>query len=58
MIELGNTEEYKAANDLDFQELYYKYANEQSEEMRTIAAACLHEGFLATSPMEDIKRLQ
>ena len=26
--------------------------------MRTVAAACLHEGFLVTSPMEDIKRLQ
>ena len=26
--------------------------------MRVITAACLHEGFLLTSPMEDIKKLQ
>ena len=26
--------------------------------MRTVAASCLHEGFLLASPMEDIKKLQ
>ena len=29
-----------------------------NEEMRTIAASCLHEGFLLASPTEDIKKLQ
>jgi hypothetical protein len=51
-------EEYKLDIDLDFHDLYYKYANEQSEEMRTMAASCLHEGFLLATPMEDIKKLQ
>lgn len=51
-------EESKTSIDLDFHELYYKYANEQSEEMRTITAACIHEAFLLASPMEDIKKLQ
>lgn len=44
--------------ELDFHELYYKYANEQSEEMRGITAACIHEPFLLASPMEDIKKIQ
>ena len=26
--------------------------------MRTVAASCIHEGFLLASPMEDIKKLQ
>ena len=44
--------------ELDFQDLYYRYANEQSEEMRTITAACIHEAFQLAQPMEDIKKLQ
>lgn len=43
--------------ELDFQDLYYRYANEQSEEMRTITAACIHEAFQLAQPMEDIKKL-
>lgn len=43
--------------ELDFQDLYYRYANEQSEEMRTITAACIHEAFQLARPMEDIKKL-
>ena len=43
---------------LDFHELYYQYANEQSEEMREITASCLHEPLRLAGPMEDIKKLQ
>lgn len=50
-------EEFKAS-DINFHDLYYKYANEQSEEIRAVAASCLHEGFLLSTPMEDIKKLQ
>ena len=57
-IEIDEEEEYKLDIDLDFHDLYYKYANEQSEEMRTMAASCLHEGFLLATPTEDIKKLQ
>lgn len=55
--ELGGGSEESKAIEIDFQELYYTYANKQSEEMRIIAAACLHEGFKLASPMEDIKKL-
>jgi hypothetical protein len=57
-IDIDDDNEFKTLDtDLDFQDLYYKYANESSEEMRIVAAKCLHEGFLLASPTEDIKRL-
>ena len=52
-----NAEECKVI-ELDFQDLYYRYANEQSEEMRKITASCIHEPFQLARPMEDIKKLQ
>ena len=58
-IDIDDDPEFKSLDtELDFHDLYYKYANESSEEMRIVAAKCLHEGFLLASPMEDIKRLQ
>lgn len=45
------------AFDIDFQGLYYKYANEQDIVMRETVAACLHEGFKLTSDHEDNKKL-
>lgn len=44
--------------DLDFQDLYYRYSNEHSDEMRAITAACIHEPFQLASPNEDIKKVQ
>ena len=44
--------------DINFQDLYYKYANEQNDEMRIVAASCLHEAFQLSAPTEDIKKLQ
>ena len=51
-------QEERKVIDIDFQELYYRYANEQNEEMRVCAASCLHEGFLLASPLENIKKLK
>ena len=50
-------QEERKVIDIDFQELYNRYANEANEEMRVVAASCLHEGFLLASPMENIKKL-
>ena len=56
--DLDDDQEERKVIDLDFQELYYKYSNEQNEEMRIVAASCIHEGFLLASPLENIKKLQ
>ena len=53
-----NEPEESKCTEIDFHDLYYKYANQQNEQMREVAASCLHEGFLLASPMEDIKKLQ
>ena len=39
-----NGEESKTI-DINFHDLYYKYANESNEEMRIVAASCIHEAF-------------
>lgn len=41
---LLDTEETEI-KEVDFHDLYWKYANEQEVGMRETAAACLHEGF-------------
>lgn len=44
MDNLLDVEEGKL-DEVDFHELYWKYANEQAVKMREITAACLHEAF-------------
>ena len=53
-----NGEDKSSTPDLDFEDLYYRYSNEQNDEMRTITAACIHEPFLLAGANEDIKKLQ
>lgn len=53
-----NDQEERKVVDIDFHELYYKYSMDQNEEMRVVAASCLHEGFLLALPHENIKKLQ
>jgi hypothetical protein len=54
----GDDDEEEKSCEIDFHELYSRFANEQSQEMRTITASCIHEAFLLASPLEDIKKLQ
>lgn len=54
----GEEEEPSRDDDLDFQDLYYKYAQEQDPEMRVMAAACIHEPFQVIGPSDDISKLQ
>lgn len=43
--------------DIDFQDLYYKYATKQNLDMRRVTAACVHEAFKLAEDEEDIRKL-
>lgn len=51
-------EEFGSAEEIDFQDLYYQYANKQNIRMREITASCVHEAFKLVNDTEDIRKLQ